>query len=129
MAGVKHKNISNRNQSYLASSESNSPTISSPGYTITLEKEDMDLKILLMTMMEDFKKDINDSLKGIQNTGKQVETLKEETQKSLKDLQGNTTKQMKELKEIIQDLKMKVETIKKSQRETTLEIENLGKKS
>ena len=30
-------------------------------------------------------------------------------------------------KTIIQDLKMEVETIKKSQRETTLEIENLGK--
>ena len=29
----------------------------------------------------------------------------------------------------IQDLKMEVETMKKSQRETTLEIENLGKKS
>ena len=29
----------------------------------------------------------------------------------------------------IQDLKMELETIKKSQRETTVEIENLGKKS
>ena len=29
----------------------------------------------------------------------------------------------------IQDLKMAIETIKKSQRETTLEIENLGKRS
>jgi hypothetical protein len=29
----------------------------------------------------------------------------------------------------IQDLKMEIETVKKSQRETTLEIENLGKKS
>jgi hypothetical protein len=29
----------------------------------------------------------------------------------------------------IQDLKMEVETIKKTQRETTLEIETLGKKS
>ena len=29
----------------------------------------------------------------------------------------------------IQDLKMEVETIKKSERETTLEIENLGKRS
>jgi cell division protein FtsL len=28
-----------------------------------------------------------------------------------------------------QDLKMKIETIRKSQRETTLEIENLGKRS
>jgi F0F1-type ATP synthase membrane subunit b/b' len=52
----------------------------------------MDLKSLLMTMMEDFKKDINNSLKEIQeNTGKQVEALKEETQKSLKELQENTT--------------------------------------
>ena len=36
---------------------------------------------------------------------------------------------MKELKKKIQDLKMEVETIKKSQKGTTLEIENLGKKS
>jgi hypothetical protein len=51
-----------------------------------------------MMMIEDFKKDINNSLKEIQdNTGKQVEALKEETQKSLKELQENTTKQVKEL--------------------------------
>ena len=37
---------------------------------------------------------------------------------------------MKELDKTIQDLKMKIEiTIKKSQRETALEIENLGKRS
>jgi hypothetical protein len=36
---------------------------------------------------------------------------------------------VKELNKTIQDEKMEVETIKKSQRETTLEIENLGKKS
>jgi prefoldin subunit 5 len=34
-----------------------------------------------------------------------------------------------ELNKTTQDLKMEVETIKKSQRETNLEIENLGKKS
>ena len=54
MAGGKHKNRSNRNQGYLASSEPNSPTITIPGYTITPEKQDMDLKSLLMMMMEDF---------------------------------------------------------------------------
>jgi hypothetical protein len=38
--------------------------------------------------VEDFKKDINNSLKEIQeNTAKQVDALKEETQKSLKELQ------------------------------------------
>jgi hypothetical protein len=39
-----------------------------------------------MTLIEDFKKDINNSLKEIQeNTGKQLEIIKEETQKFLKD--------------------------------------------
>jgi hypothetical protein len=48
----------------------------------------MDLKSLLMIMMEDFKKKINNFLKEIQeNTGKQLEAFKEETQKSLKELQ------------------------------------------
>ena len=41
-------------------------------------------------MIEDFKKDINNSLKEIQeNTGKQVEDLKEETQKFLRKTQLN----------------------------------------
>jgi predicted nucleic acid-binding Zn-ribbon protein len=80
-------------------------------------------------MIEEFKKDIHNSLKEIQeNTGKQGEALKEKTQKPLKDLQENTTKQVKELNKTIHNLKMEIETIKKSQRETTLEIENLGKR-
>jgi hypothetical protein len=36
---------------------------------------------------------------------------------------------MIELNKTIQDLKIEVETMKKTQRETTLEIETLGKKS
>jgi hypothetical protein len=41
-----------------------------------------------MMLTEDFKKDINNSHKEIQkNTGKQLEAHKEETQKSLKELQ------------------------------------------
>ena len=80
-------------------------------------------------LIEDFE-DIDNSLKEQKNTGKQVEALKEETQKSLKELQENTSKQVKELNKTIQDLEMEVQTIKKkSERETTLEIENLGKRS
>ena len=83
-----------------------------------------------MMLVEDIKKDINNSLKEIQentakqveslkveakksrkelqeNTAKQVETLKEETQKSLKELQQNRTKQVMELNKTIQDLKGK----------------------
>jgi hypothetical protein len=43
----------------LASSEHNSPTIASPGNTITPEKQDLDLKSLFMMVIEDFKKVIN----------------------------------------------------------------------
>jgi hypothetical protein len=53
----------------LASSEPNSPNIASPEYTITPEKQDMDPKLHLMTMMEDYKKDINNSLKNQESTG------------------------------------------------------------
>jgi predicted transcriptional regulator len=88
MARGKCKNRSNRNQGYMAT---NSPTIASPGYTITPKTQDMDLKSLLMMMMEDIMKEIQES------TGKQLEAFKEETQKSIKELQENTTKQVKEL--------------------------------
>jgi hypothetical protein len=128
MARGMHKNRSKRNQGYLAQSEPKSPTIVSLVYTITPEMQDMHLKSLLMMMMEDYM-DINNSLREIlERTGKQVEALNEKTQKSLKELQKNTSKQGKKLNKTIQDLKMEVETIKKSARETTLEIENLGKK-
>ena len=74
-------------------------------------------------MIEDFNKGINNSLKEIQsNVGKQVKALKEETQKSLKELQENTAKQVKEMNKTIQDIKLEIENIKKSQRE----IENLA---
>jgi hypothetical protein len=88
----------------------------------------MDLKSLLIMMMKYFKKDINNSLKEIQeNTDEHVETLKEETQKSLKELQENTIKQVKEKNKTIHDLKMEIETLKQSQRETNLVLENLIK--
>ena len=73
-----HRNLTNRNQDYLASSEPSSPTTASPRYPNTPEKQDVDLKSYLMMLIEDFKKVINNPLKEIQeNTGKQVEDLKE----------------------------------------------------
>jgi chromosome segregation ATPase len=75
-----------------------------------------------MMLVEDIKKDFNNSLKEIQeNTAKEIEVLKEK--------QENTTKQVIELNKTIQDLKREVDTIKKTQTETMLEIETLGKKS
>ena len=77
-------------------------------------------------MVEDIKKDFNNSLKEIrENTAKQVEDLKEEAQKFLKELQENMTKQVMELNKTSQDLKREVDTITKTQSEAMLEIETL----
>jgi hypothetical protein len=86
----------------LESSEPSTPTTASPECLNTPEKQDSDLNSYLMMLIENFKTDINNSLKEIQeNTGKHVEALKEETQKSLKELQENTIKQMKKLNKAI----------------------------
>ena len=123
MAGGKYKNRSTRNQGYKALSEPNSPTITSPGYTITRKKQDMDLKSFLMIMMEDLKKEIQE------NTDEHLDAFKEDTKKCLRELQENNIKQEMELNKTMQDLKREIETIKKTQSETALEIETLGKKS
>ena len=87
MARGKPKNISNRNQSYLASPESSSSAIANPGYwPYYTEKARFRFEITSKVIIESFK-DINNSLKEIQkNRDKQVEALKEDTQKSLKEL-------------------------------------------
>ena len=46
-----------------------------------------------------------------------IEALKEEVNKSLKDIQENTVKQGKEINKTVQDLKMEIESIKKTQTE------------
>jgi hypothetical protein len=84
MAKGKHKNLTNRNQDHSPSPEPSTPNSASPGYPNTPEKQDSDSKSYLMVLVEDLKKGINNSLKEIQeNTAKQVEALKEETQKNL----------------------------------------------
>jgi hypothetical protein len=78
MANGKLKNLTNRNQDHSPSSEPSTPTSASPGYPNTPEKLDLDLKAYLMMMVEDFKKDFNNSLKEIQeNTAKELQVLKQ----------------------------------------------------
>jgi gas vesicle protein len=94
MVKGKGKNLTNRNQDHSPSSESSTPTSASPGYPNTPQKQESDLKSYLMMLVEDIKKDINNSLKEIQeNIDKEVEVLKE--------LQKNTTKQVMELNKTI----------------------------
>jgi predicted transcriptional regulator len=132
MVKGEHKNLTNRNQEYWASSEpSMPPTTTSPGYLNTSEKQDEDLKSYLMMVVEDFKKGINNSLKEIQNTAKQVEALKEEAQKFLKELQDNAAKQVeaikeetqKPLKELQENTDKQVEVFKELQANTAKQVE------
>ena len=75
-----------------------------------------------MKMMKDFK-----SFKEIQgNTDKHIEALKEKTQNPLKNYRKQTAGQNDQNHP---RSKNEIETIKKSQRETALQLENLGKRS
>jgi hypothetical protein len=91
MAKGKHKTISNRNQNTWASPESSSFTTASPEYTKTPENQKSALKSYLMKIIDSFKEDVNNSLKEIQE---------------------NTSKQVKELNKAIQELKVEVKYIR-----------------
>jgi chromosome segregation ATPase len=121
MAKGRLKNLTNGNRDHSPSSEPSTPTPANPKYTNTPEKLDLDLKAYLMMMVEDIKKDFNNSLKEIkENTAKELQVRKEK--------EKNTSKQVMEMNKTILDLKGEVDTIKKTQSEATLEIETLGKK-
>ena len=78
MAKGKCKNPTIRNQDHSPSSEHSTPIPPSPGHSNTTEKLDPDLKAYLMMMVEDIKKDFNNSLKEIQEkTAKELSVLKE----------------------------------------------------
>ena len=66
MVKGKHKNPTNRNQEHSPSSERSTHMPPSTGHPNTTEKLDLKLKAYLMMMVEDIKKDFNNSLKEIQ---------------------------------------------------------------
>jgi hypothetical protein len=74
-------------------------------------------------MMEDIKEEIQE------DTGKQLEAFKEETQKCLRELQENNTKQEMELSKIIQDLKREIKNNKEKPKGDNSGDRKLGKKS
>ena len=62
-------------------------------------------------MIEAFKKDVYKEIQ--ENSNKQVEALKEEMNK-YKEIQENTIKQVKGMNKTVQDLKMKIEAMEKT---------------
>jgi hypothetical protein len=78
MAKGKCKNLTNKNQDHSPSSELSTPTAPSPGHPNTPEKLDPDLKAYLLMIVEDIKKDFNNSLKELEeSTAKELQVLKE----------------------------------------------------
>ena len=75
--------LTNRNLGNTAASEPSSPTSASPDYAKTPEKQDLDLKSLFMMLLEEHKKDINESRKEIQGNMNKLETRLMETQNHL----------------------------------------------
>ena len=47
--------------------------------------------------------------------------------KSLKEVQENAIKRVRKMNKSVQDLKMEIETVKKTQRDTTLDLKSLGR--
>jgi hypothetical protein len=92
---------------YLGIIRPSFPTTTSPENINTPENRESALRFYLMKIIESIKDYINNSLKEIQE---------------------NTGKQVKELNKVIQDLKVEVEKIKKTQMEANLEMEKLGKR-
>jgi hypothetical protein len=85
MVKGKHKNPTKRNQDHSPSSEPSTPTSPTPGHPNTHEKLDPNLKAYVMMMVEDVKKDFNNSLKEIQeNTAKELQVLKEKEENTPK---------------------------------------------
>ena len=76
MAKSKRKNLTNKNQDHSPSSEPSTPTSPSLGHPNTPKKLDPDLKAYLMMMVEDIKKNFNNSLKEIkENTAKELKSF------------------------------------------------------
>ena len=71
---------------------------------------------------------IKQSLKKKQkNKIKQVEILKDETNKSLRVIRENKIKPVNEISKTVNDLKLEIETVNKRKSEGTFEMENIGK--
>jgi hypothetical protein len=76
MVKSRHKNLTNRNQDHSPSSEPSTHYLASPGHPNTPENLDLDLKAYLMMMVEDIKKDFNNSLKYRRKLLKSCKSLK-----------------------------------------------------
>ena len=86
MAKGKRRNVTNRNQGNMATSEPNSPLPACPGYPITPVKQDWDLKSLVMMLVQEHIKDICKEIQ--EKMDQKLEALARETQKIIERNSG-----------------------------------------
>jgi hypothetical protein len=92
MPRCEHKNTANNNKDSTSSTRAQQPYHTGPENCNIVKAQDTDLKITFINM---------------------IEVLKEDMNKSLKEIYENTNK-WKEMNKIIQDLKLEIESIKKT---------------
>ncbi|KAL6032726.1 hypothetical protein STEG23_016164 [Scotinomys teguina] len=100
----------------MTRSEPSGSTLARPEHTIAEAKEinpENDFK----KMREALKEEVKISLKE----------LEEKANKKLEEVKESQEKSIKQMKETVQDLKIEIQTIKKTQTEAMLETENLTK--
>jgi hypothetical protein len=84
MAKGRYKILFNTDQDQSPSSEPSTPTSPSPGLPNTAKKLEQDLKPYHMMMVEEIKKDVNNSLKEIQEkTAKELQFLKKNNKRKI----------------------------------------------
>ena len=92
MPRCEHKNTANNNKDSTSSTRAQQPYHTGPENCNIVKAQDTDLKITFINM---------------------IEVLKEDMNKSLKEIQENTSKQLKKIIETIQGLKMEIEKERK----------------
>ncbi|ERE73234.1 heterogeneous nuclear ribonucleoprotein C-like 1-like isoform 1 [Cricetulus griseus] len=122
MGRQQYKNTSNNRKTNMTPPEPRDSIPARHEHPNTEEAEESNLKNNFMEMIENLKEEIKKSFREMEEkTNQKMQEIKE-SQKS----QENT---IKHLKETVQDLKTKLETIKKTQTEGMLEVEKLSKQS
>ena len=81
---------------------------------------------VIIKAIESLKQGMNNSLKEIEE---KYNKKFEEMNKSVNEILGNKEKTIKQVIETVQDLKTEMESMKKSQTEGWLAMENLGKRT
>ncbi|KAK7800720.1 hypothetical protein U0070_011240 [Myodes glareolus] len=119
MGRCQGKNSSNNLKNNMKSSDPNDPTIEGLEH---LNPEEVG-KSAIMKAIESLKQDMNNSLKEMDE---KYNKKFEEMSKSMNDTLGNQEKTIKQEMETVQELKTEMESMKKTQNEGRLDMENLG---